>query len=106
MGRATFALVINQTESKAKTPSVDNGFLVPGYPSSKLRAEKIVLAAYGATLGNRVGKDKSISFKVYIFGYMFWKFSTIFGTMNVLASYLKIFTFYIIEQLEPCVQRI
>lgn len=66
MGRATFALVINQTESKAKTPVTNNSFLIPGYPSSKLRAEKIVLAAYGATLGNRVGKDKSISFKVYV----------------------------------------
>lgn len=66
MGRATFALVINQTESKAKTPSTDSGFLIPGYSSSKLRAEKIVLAAYGATLGNHVGKDKSISFKVYM----------------------------------------
>ncbi len=55
MGRATFALVINQTESKAKTPSTDSGFLIPGYSSSKLRAEKIVLDAYGATLGNRVG---------------------------------------------------
>lgn len=72
MGRATFALVINQTESKAKTPSTDSGFLIPGYSSSKLRAEKIVLAAYGATLGNRVGKDKSISFKVYV-----WKHDSV-----------------------------
>lgn len=55
MGRATFSLIINQTESKAKTPTVDNGFLIPGYPSSKLRAEKIVLGAYGATLANGVG---------------------------------------------------
>lgn len=71
MGRATFALVINQTESKAKTPSTNSGFLDrSGYSSSKLRAEKIVLAAYGATLGNRVGMDKSISFKVYVFGNM------------------------------------
>lgn len=67
MGKATFALVINQTESKAKTPSTDSGFLIPGYSSSKLRAEKIVLAAAGTTLGNRVGKDKSISFKICIF---------------------------------------
>lgn len=67
MGRATFALVINQTESKAKTPSTDSGFLIRGgYSSTKLRAEKIVLAAYGATLGNRVGKDKSISFNVCV----------------------------------------
>lgn len=55
MGRATFSLIINQTESKAKTPSVDNGFLIPGYPSSKLRAENIILGAYGATLANGVG---------------------------------------------------
>lgn len=55
MGRATFSLIVNQTESKAKTPTDDNGFLIPGYPSSKLRAEKIVLGAYGATLANGVG---------------------------------------------------
>lgn len=55
MGRATFSLIVNQTESKAKTPTNDNGFLIPGYPSSKLRAEKIVLGAYGATLANGVG---------------------------------------------------
>lgn len=55
MGRATFSVIINQTESKAKTPSTDNGFLIPGYPSSKLRAEKIVLNSYGATLANGVG---------------------------------------------------
>lgn len=56
MGRATFSLVINQTESKAKTPHSDNAFLIPGYPSSKLRAETIVLGAHGATLANGRGE--------------------------------------------------
>lgn len=57
MGRATFALVINQTESKAQTP-VDgvNGFLVPGYPASKLRAENLVLRANGTELANGNGE--------------------------------------------------
>ncbi|KAG4073766.1 hypothetical protein HA402_000990 [Bradysia odoriphaga] len=63
MGRATFALVINQTESKAKTPSTDSGFLIPGYSSSKLRAEKIVLAAYGATLGNHVDEMLTVALR-------------------------------------------
>lgn len=56
MGRATFSLIINQTESKAKTPLGDNAFLIPGYPSSKLRAETIVLGAHGATLANGRGE--------------------------------------------------
>lgn len=56
LGRATFALVINQTESKATTPADDvDGFLVPGYPASKLRAEKLVLQANGTALNNGNG---------------------------------------------------
>lgn len=50
MGRATFALLINQTESKAQPPADESGFLIPGYPASKLRAEKLVLLADGTPL--------------------------------------------------------
>jgi nucleoside-diphosphate-sugar epimerase len=42
-----YALIINQTECKALPPSCDNErrLLLPGYPASKLRAERLVLAA-------------------------------------------------------------
>ncbi|XP_037932308.1 3 beta-hydroxysteroid dehydrogenase/Delta 5--_4-isomerase type 1 [Teleopsis dalmanni] len=58
---STFTIVINQTESKAATPAFDaqkldeydKSFLIPGYSSSKLRAEKIVLNANGTLLSNR-----------------------------------------------------
>lgn len=60
-GHSTFTLVINQTESKAPTPKYDaqnpndfdKNFLIPGYSSSKLRAETIVLNSNGATLKNQ-----------------------------------------------------
>lgn len=64
MGHSSFAITINQTESKAITPvhdpqksasDYDKGFLIPGYSSSKLRAEKIVLNSSGATLSNGIG---------------------------------------------------
>lgn len=56
MGKGTFAIIVNQTESKAKTPSTDNGFLFPGFPASKLRAEKMVLSSDGQELSNGKGK--------------------------------------------------
>lgn len=65
LGRATFAAIINQTESKALTPtmaaadgdsSCAGGFLIPGYPASKLRAEELVLQANGTPLANGSGK--------------------------------------------------
>lgn len=60
-GHSTFALVINQTESKAPTPKFDaqnpndfdRHFLIPGYSSSKLRAETIVLNSNGTLLSNQ-----------------------------------------------------
>lgn len=52
---STMAVIVNQTEAKAKTPTVDSEFLIPGYPSSKLRAEKLVEAADGAMLQNARG---------------------------------------------------
>lgn len=55
MGKGTFSIIVNQTEVKAKTPSTDSQFLIPGFPASKLRAEKMVLSAYGLQLSN--GKD-------------------------------------------------
>lgn len=60
MGKGTFSIIVNQTEVKAKTPSTDSQFLIPGFPASKLRAEKMVLAAYGLQLRN--GKGKVIKF--------------------------------------------
>lgn len=55
LGKATFAVVVNQSESKAKTPVVDADFIVPGYSSTKLRAEKIILGAHGTNLSNGTG---------------------------------------------------
>lgn len=55
LGKATFAVVVNQTEAKAKTPILESGFIVPGYSSTKLRAEKIVLGAHGTNLSNGTG---------------------------------------------------
>ncbi|EDX10820.1 3 beta-hydroxysteroid dehydrogenase/Delta 5--_4-isomerase [Drosophila simulans] len=60
-GRSTFSAVINSTESKTDTPTLDsstlweqdNQFLIPGYASSKLRAENIVLNSNGAPLNNQ-----------------------------------------------------
>ena len=57
-------MIINQTESKADTPkynaqnsieSFDKEFLIPGYSSSKLRAETVVLNSHGASLQNGKG---------------------------------------------------
>lgn len=56
---STMAVIVNQTEAKAKTGTVDSAFLIPGYPSSKLRAEKLVTLADGAMLQN--GKGQSVS---------------------------------------------
>ncbi|KAH8384449.1 3 beta-hydroxysteroid dehydrogenase/Delta 5--_4-isomerase [Drosophila serrata] len=60
-GRSTFSAVINSTESKTDTPTLDsstlweqdNQFLIAGYASSKLRAENIVLNSNGAPLQNQ-----------------------------------------------------
>ncbi|CAD7003441.1 3 beta-hydroxysteroid dehydrogenase/Delta 5--_4-isomerase type 2 [Ceratitis capitata] len=60
-GYSTFTIVINQTESKANTPifnaqdaaDFDKSFLIPGYSSSKLRAETIILNSNGALLNNQ-----------------------------------------------------
>lgn len=63
MGRGTFCFIINQTESKAKTPTVDSGFLISGYPASKLRAEKLVLSSNGHQLANGEGHLKTIALR-------------------------------------------
>lgn len=52
---STMAIIVNQTEPKAKTPAVDSAFLIPGYPASKLRAEKLVSMADGTMLANGKG---------------------------------------------------
>lgn len=56
MGKGTFSVILNQTEVKAKTPSTDSQFLIPGFPASKLRAEKMVLSSHGLQLSNGKGK--------------------------------------------------
>lgn len=56
MGKGTFTVIVNQTENKAKTASCDSQFFIPGFPASKLRAEKLVLSSYGRKLSNGEGK--------------------------------------------------
>ncbi|XP_047109621.1 3 beta-hydroxysteroid dehydrogenase/Delta 5--_4-isomerase type 1 [Schistocerca piceifrons] len=54
----SFSLLVNQTESRAAAPAVgdlpgpdaERGLLAPGYAASKLRAERLVLAADGTPL--------------------------------------------------------
>uniref|UniRef100_A0A1B0CYW6 3-beta hydroxysteroid dehydrogenase/isomerase domain-containing protein n=1 Tax=Phlebotomus papatasi TaxID=29031 RepID=A0A1B0CYW6_PHLPP len=47
---STIAVILNQTEGKARVPDDESEFLIPGYTASKLRAEKIVLEANGTPL--------------------------------------------------------
>lgn len=56
------AVIVNQTEAKAKTPAIESAFLIPGYPSSKLRAEKLVTVADGAMLQNGKGQSEESFF--------------------------------------------
>lgn len=56
MGKGTFTVIVNQTENKAKPAGCDSQFLIPGFPASKLRAEKLVLSSYGRRLSNGEGK--------------------------------------------------
>ncbi|XP_055380711.1 3 beta-hydroxysteroid dehydrogenase/Delta 5--_4-isomerase isoform X2 [Condylostylus longicornis] len=71
---STFSIIINQTESKALTPVLDNrhkvspvefdkGFLIPGYASSKLRAENIVINSCGAKLSNGSDTLKTVAIR-------------------------------------------
>lgn len=56
-----FAAIINETESKTRMPTTDEQFLVLGYPASKLRGEKLVLAANGKPLSNGKGDFKGLT---------------------------------------------
>ncbi|KAG5677099.1 hypothetical protein PVAND_006882 [Polypedilum vanderplanki] len=63
MGKGTFSIIVNQTENKAKAASCDSQFLIPGFPASKLRAEKFVLSSYGRKLSNGKGHLKTVSLR-------------------------------------------
>lgn len=56
LGKAPFAVVVNQTESKIKPASEDSELIIPGYAVSKLRAERIILGANGTNLSNGIGE--------------------------------------------------
>uniref|UniRef100_A0A0A1WJ39 3 beta-hydroxysteroid dehydrogenase/Delta 5-->4-isomerase type 3 n=1 Tax=Zeugodacus cucurbitae TaxID=28588 RepID=A0A0A1WJ39_ZEUCU len=70
-GYSTFTIVINQTESKANTPTFnaqdpvnfDKSFLIPGYSSSKLRAETIVLNSNGTLLSNQIDYLETVAIR-------------------------------------------
>ncbi|XP_059613602.1 3 beta-hydroxysteroid dehydrogenase/Delta 5--_4-isomerase type 4 [Phlebotomus argentipes] len=47
---STFAVILNQTEGKARVPEDEREFIIPGYLASKLRAENVVLEANGTPL--------------------------------------------------------
>uniref|UniRef100_A0A1B0CKA8 Putative 3 beta-hydroxysteroid dehydrogenase/delta 5--4-isomerase type 1 zootermopsis nevadensis n=1 Tax=Lutzomyia longipalpis TaxID=7200 RepID=A0A1B0CKA8_LUTLO len=53
---STFAVILNQTEGKARVPDDESEFIIPGYIASKLRAEKIVLDANETPLRDSNGK--------------------------------------------------
>lgn len=55
LGKAPFAVVVNQTESKIKAAASDSDLIIPGYSVTKLRAERIVLGAHGTNLSNGTG---------------------------------------------------
>lgn len=57
LGKAPFAVVINQTESKIKPATSDSSLIIPGYSVTKLRAERIVLGAHETNLANGSGKS-------------------------------------------------
>lgn len=57
LGKAPFAVVVNQTESKIKPASEDSELIIPGYSVTKLRAERIILGANGTNLSNGTGKN-------------------------------------------------
>ncbi|GFG32093.1 hypothetical protein Cfor_06863 [Coptotermes formosanus] len=60
-----FAVIINQTEYKALPPSRDKEqkLLLPGYPASKLRAEKVILAANNTLLANGRGRLHTVALR-------------------------------------------
>lgn len=59
LGKAPYAVVINQTESKAALS--DSDFMIPGYAMTKSRAERIVLGANGTNLANGTGDMRFFS---------------------------------------------
>ncbi|XP_023718357.1 3 beta-hydroxysteroid dehydrogenase/Delta 5--_4-isomerase type 2 isoform X2 [Cryptotermes secundus] len=60
-----YTLIFNQTECKALPPSCDyeRQLLLPGYPASKLRAEKLVLAANGRPLADGRGRLHTVALR-------------------------------------------
>lgn len=62
--RSFFAVIVNQTEHKALTPEDASCLLLPGYPTSKLEAEHLVLQANGSFLssGNIISYSKKVYF--------------------------------------------
>lgn len=55
LGKAPFAVVVNQTESRIKPASCDSDLIIPGYAVTKNRAERIILGGNGANLANGTG---------------------------------------------------
>lgn len=56
LGRAPFAVVVNQSESIIKGGENDSDLIIPGYGVTKLRAERIVLGANRTNLSNGLGE--------------------------------------------------
>lgn len=52
---AVIAAVVNATESKAQYPLTDSGYIVPGYSSTKLKGEKLVLKSHQSPLKSGSG---------------------------------------------------
>ncbi|XP_066995623.2 3 beta-hydroxysteroid dehydrogenase/Delta 5--_4-isomerase type 1 isoform X2 [Anabrus simplex] len=60
--RGTFSVIVNQTESKALPPD-DDFLVIPGYAVSKLRAERLVLAADGRRHVNGTGHLRTVALR-------------------------------------------
>jgi 3beta-hydroxy-delta5-steroid dehydrogenase / steroid delta-isomerase len=61
-GKFIFDVVVNQTENKAKPPESEK-LLIPGYPVSKLKAEKLVLQSNGTILSNGTDRLKTVALR-------------------------------------------
>ena len=52
LGKANFTIICNQTEPKTKVPAKESDFQIPGYASSKWRAECLAIEANDTDLAN------------------------------------------------------
>ena len=84
---ANFTVICNQTEPKTYLPQKEKEFQIPGFPSSKAKAENIVLKANGMPLANSNGMFIYEVDEKYIIKEMFSP-TFLNRTSNKLGSYI------------------